>query len=93
MTLDHNFFEFQKRKRPNPNTRKNEETKMRLLKILISLTASADQSEAFNERRGYMGQQSPQQGAVQRQGPISTPGGGLYLEACTPFDVQPSICK
>ena len=93
MTLDHNFFGFQKRKRPNPNTRKNEETKMRLLKILISLAASADQSEAFNERRWYRGQPSPAQGAMQRQGPISSPDGGFYLEACTPFDAQPSICK
>ena len=66
---------------------------MRLLKILISLAASADQSEAFNERRWYRGQSSPERGAAQRQGPISSPGGGPYLEACTPFDAEPSICK
>ena len=66
---------------------------MRLLKLLISLVATSDQSEAFNERRWYRGQPSHEQGVAQKHGPISTPGGDPYLEACTPFDAQPSICK
>merc|ERR1711953_301048 len=64
------------------------ETKMRLLKILVSLVATSHQSEAFNERRWGEGRR---QGPMQRQGVASSSNGGPLLEACTPYDAEPSI--
>ena len=63
---------------------------MRLLKILVSLVAISHQSEAFNERRWGEGRG---QGSMQRQGVVSSPKGGPFLEACTPYDAEPSICE
>ena len=63
---------------------------MRLLKILVSLVATSRQSEAFNEGRWGEGRG---QGSMQRQGVVSSPKGGPFLEACTPYDAEPSICE
>ena len=63
---------------------------MRLLKILLSLVATSRPSEAFNEGRWGEGRG---QGSMQRQGVVSSPKGGLFLEACTPYDAEPSICE
>ena len=63
---------------------------MRLLKILVSLVAISHQSEAFNERRWGEGRG---QGSMQRQGVSPSSNGGPLLEACTPYDAEPSICE
>ena len=62
---------------------------MRLLKILISLVATANKSEAFNERRWDEGRG---QGPIKRQGVVSS-SNAPFLEACTPYDAEPSICE
>lgn len=73
---------------------------MRFLKTVITLVASTDISEAFNQGRwgggqgGWeLGRPVPGQVPLQSQGPILSPNGGPDLEACTPYDAQPSICE
>ena len=59
---------------------------MRLLKILVSLVATSHQSEAFNQGRGRW-DEGRSQGSMRFAGPSGD------LEACTPYDRDPSICE